>query len=1107
MHSSTPPEAIPLNQLPGLDDRYVKQLEKEGVATAREVLEWLPFRHEDRRRSDDGGGFAPNPVPVCHHVIVTKTAVKYFGRARGRGVFEAQVQPAGGSALGDLLTLRWWNMPFMSRAIAEGMELFIHGRVKEWKGRLSIDHPEYEILKEGDDETAAGIHTGRITPVYRLRGAVTQKAVRSAAWAALQQAAGPLAPDLLPPPSGAGEFAGWNADRALRALHFPAEMAELEQARRYLALEEFYTYQLRVAHRRRSVIDAGGQAHDGAGELAAQLQAALPFTLTGAQQRCVEEIRRDMRAAAPMNRLLHGDVGSGKTIIAFFAILQAIESGAQAALMAPTQILAEQHYENAKKWLAPLGIEIALLTGSRKEITETWGARSLPAFGMVPRAASGVPPDALRREPHTVTDAAREEPPSAQSSEHTDPDPPATPTPGVRCAQSFRRDAEKGTRDACAPENAPALETWGARVPRAASGVPPDALRREPRTVTDAAREEPPSAQSSEHTDPDPPATPTPGVRCAQSFRRDAEKGTRDACAPESAPAAARDVCYSKRRLPHFERPWGKYFITFSTAGRRTLPPAAKQIVLEAATHFQDQRYHLYAVCVMADHVHLLIEPGIAGHKEDGSPVFHTLASILHSIKSYSAHQISKQKHLAAPVWEKESFDRLMRSEEELQESFLYILANPREAGLASHGEEYPYLWTPDNDSTWSARVPRAASGVPPDALRREPHTVTDAAREEPPSAQSSEHTDPDPPATPTPGVRCAQSFRRDAEKSTRDAHAPESARAAELFQRSLPQLLIGTHALLHERDLMPDLGLVVIDEQHKFGVAQRARLIQKGRTPDVLVMTATPIPRTLTLTVYGDLDVSTLDERPKERGKIVTRVRPASKHQEAAEFLIAQLEEGRQAYLVYPLIDESEKLDAAAARKGHAEWQKRLPHFSVGLLHGRMNALEKDRVMRDFRALKHEALVATTVIEVGVDVPNATVMYLHNAERYGLAQLHQLRGRVGRGSHTSYCVLFVADDDEDAKQRLAILEQTTDGFKIAEEDLKRRGPGDMLGRAQSGQGALRFAELLADTRLVRLARQLAERTLDQDPGLADTRFDRIRDSVLQLELPQAMMQ
>jgi ATP-dependent DNA helicase RecG len=320
-------------------------------------------------------------------------------------------------------------------------------------------------------------------------------------------------------------------------------------------------------------------------------------------------------------------------------------------------------------------------------------------------------------------------------------------------------------------------------------------------------------------------------------------------------------------------------------------------------------------------------------------------------------------------------------------------------------------------------------------------------------------------------------------------------------------EIVIGTHALLHDAELVKNLGLVVIDEQHKFGVAQRAKLIQKGNTPDVLVMTATPIPRTLTLTIYGDLDVSTIDERPKERGKIITKVRSASKQADAAKFLLEQLEEGRQAYLVYPLIEESEKLDVTAAKKGHEQWCKLLPNFSVGLLHGKLDAEEKDQVMRDFRASKHEVLVSTTVIEVGVDVPNASVMYIHHAERYGLAQLHQLRGRIGRGEHTSYCVLFVADKDEEAKSRLAIMEETTDGFRISEEDLKRRGPGDVLGKAQSGQAPLKFAELLADTRLVRLARQLAEKTLDEDPLLKATRFADIRAFIFQEDVPQAMMQ
>ncbi len=686
----------PLSSLPGLLPRMASALKKEGVLCVRDVLLWLPFRHEDRAQACDVL-FQPSELPVCHQVIVQKAGNKYFGQRRGGGMFEAQVAPAAGSAWGQSLTLRWWNMPFMSRVIAEGQQLVIYGRIKEWKSRLSMDHPEFEVI----DDEAETIHTGRITPVYRLRSGVTQKTLRTAAWHVVHALGQDFIADLLPRPSEAGEFAGWSRARALKAVHFAATMEELEKARRYLALEEFYGYQLRVVRRRRAVIQAGGHPHR-AGLLVQDFQKALPFELTPAQKRSLHEIQQDMASPAPMNRLLHGDVGSGKTVVAFAAMLGAVENGRQAALMAPTQILAEQHYQNARKWLEPLGVNVALRTGSRAE-----------------------------------------------------------------------------------------------------------------------------------------------------------------------------------------------------------------------------------------------------------------------------------------------------------------------EGGVELFSQKQP----------------------------------------------------------------------------------------------SRGQVVIGTHALLHDDDLVRDLGIVVIDEQHKFGVAQRARLIQKGNTPDVLVMTATPIPRTLTLTIYGDLDVSTLDERPRERGKIITKVRPASKTEEAAAFLRAQLEEGRQAYLVYPLIEESEKLDVTAAKKGHEAWTKLLPHFEVGLLHGKLSAEEKEAVMRSLRAGKIDALVSTTVIEVGVDVPNANVMYIHHAERYGLAQLHQLRGRIGRGSHTSYCVLFVPDKDEEAAQRLAILEETTDGFRISEEDLKRRGPGDVLGKAQSGQAPLRFAELLADTRLVRLARQLAEKTLDEDPHLLDARFSELRGFVFQEDTPQAMMQ
>ena len=693
------PLDLSLAEVPGMPAHAARLLGKEGVATVADVISLMPSRHEDRRQMQ-ALAFQAGLAPTCHHVLITKTGNKFFGRA---GVFEAVVRHATG-LLGQQLTLKWWNMPFMSRVLAEGQELIVYGIIKDTKGRLSMSHPEYEIVKGGADDDAEQIHTGRITPIYRLKGAMTQKALRVAAWHVLRALPESFVEDLLPTPSGEGEFAGQTRSKAMREVHFPASMETLEQAKRYLALQEFYGYQLRVARRKRRVIESGGRRQAGTGELLRDFFNELPFQLTPAQQRCLDEIHRDMASGNPMNRLLHGDVGSGKTVVAFAAMLRAVESGRQAVLMAPTQILAEQHARNARKWLEPLGLRVALRTGSKREDSD--------------------------------------------------------------------------------------------------------------------------------------------GVE-------------------------------------------------------------------------------------------------------------------------------------------------LMRGK--------------RSAGKA--------------------------------------------------------------------------------------------------------EIVIGTHALLHDAELMHNTGIVVIDEQHKFGVAQRAKLIRKGDTPDVLVMTATPIPRTLTLTIYGDLEVSTIDQKPRDGVKIITKVRPKTKLKEAAKFLREQIEEGRQGYIVYALIDESEKLDAGAATKGHEEWSKLLAPCEVGLLHGRMSAEEKEEVMKRFRAGKLDALVSTTVIEVGIDVPNATVMFIHDAGRFGLAQLHQLRGRIGRGAHTSYCVLFVDDKDEENRQRLAIMEETSDGFQIAEEDLRRRGPGDVLGHAQSGQAPLLFGELLADTRLVRLARQLAERTLDEDPQLLRPSLAVFRDEPVVAEKAQAMMQ
>ena len=487
---------LALAAVPGLPAKVARTLVKEGISTMADVVWHLPSRHEDRRRME-ALAFQAALTPSCHHVIVTKCANKFFGR--GKGTFEAVVQQAGG-LLGQQLTLRWWNMPWLSKSLAEGMELIVYGVIKDFKGRLSIVHPEYEIIKGEDDESAT-IHTGRITPIYRLRGGMTQKALRVAAWHVLQHLPADFVDDLLPKPSEQGEFAGMTRAKALREVHFATSNEVLAVARRYLALEEFYGYQLRVAQRRRRMLDAGGRAQKGTGELLRDFFAELPFQLTDAQKRCLDEIHRDMASTAPMNRLLHGDVGSGKTVVAFAAMLRAIESGAQAVLMAPTQILAEQHARTAAKWLEPLGLSVTLLTSQ---------------------------------------------------------------------------------------------------------------------------------------------------------------------------------------------------------------------------------------------------------------------------------------------------------------------------------------------------------------------------SRQQGPSSQS--------------------------------------------------DIVIGTHALLFNDELLSNAGLIVIDEQHKFGVAQRAKLIRKSATPDVLVMTATPIPRTLTLTVYGDLDVSTIDQRPRDGVKIITKVRARTKQAEAAKFLRDQIEEGRQGYIVYPLIEESEKVDAGAA-------------------------------------------------------------------------------------------------------------------------------------------------------------------------------------------------
>jgi ATP-dependent DNA helicase RecG len=285
--------------------------------------------------------------------------------------------------------------------------------------------------------------------------------------------------------------------------------------------------------------------------------------------------------------------------------------------------------------------------------------------------------------------------------------------------------------------------------------------------------------------------------------------------------------------------------------------------------------------------------------------------------------------------------------------------------------------------------------------------------------------------------------------------------------------VVIGTHALLHDEDLLHNLGLVVIDEQHKFGVAQRARLIQKGRTPDVLVMTATPIPRTLSLTLDGDLDVSVIDELPPGRKPVKTKQVSADQIERVWSFVKKQVDEGRQAYVVYPVIEESETKAMKAAQQMYEHLSGEVfPGVEVGLMHGRLPAAEKEAIMARFKGGETKILVSTTVIEVGVDVPNATVMVVEEAERFGLAQLHQLRGRVGRGAGQSYCILATGRMNDVARERIRTLVDSNDGFHIAEMDLKLRGPGEFFGTRQAGLPSLRVANILRDQELLEAARR-----------------------------------
>jgi RecG-like helicase/REP element-mobilizing transposase RayT len=920
-------------------------LRRLRIETVGDLLTHYPRRHEDRT---EFGGFPRDETtgPICLCGEVTRTRLMRFG---GRKIFEAVLEEEGAHALSQPLTCRWFNLHYVQKMIATGQRLVVFGKVKRKGARLVIDHPEFEVI-ENDEEIS--IHFRRITPIYPATEGVSQRVLRALIFRVLEQTANGTANVPLPGALSHGEH-----NDALRQIHFPESGRQLREVRDHLVLGEFFRMQMQVVWQHAQNTMRSGQRHSRGGELAERFLAALPFQLTAAQERVLKELRADLERGSPMNRLLQGDVGSGKTVIAIGAMLLAVESGTQAALMAPTQILAEQHYAVLCRWLEPLGVRVALRTGARQEDNVP-----LPLFANV-----GVP-DSGDLVPNEL----------------------ATRSPG------------------------------SARVSRAGFGVAPKRTFLEP-AQTDCAR-------------------------------------------------------YSQRRLPHFEKPWAIYAVTIGTKSRRCLSPEARTIVLNSLRHFHDQRYELFAACVMPDHVHFLIQPWPKGENDkEGNVVFWSLTELLHSVKSFSAHAFNNIEGKKGAVWEKERFDRYVRSNRDLVEKFEYIARNPWNAGVVEANQDYPWVWTQQDE------IKRKES-----PFRRDAETSTrDACATR---------------STGSTSLGSKQPLAESAatEVSGKSAGREDQERNERMVVEDAPQIIVGTHALLYEGAPFSRLGLAVIDEQHKFGVSQRAKLTTREPAPDVLVMTATPIPRTLTMTIYGDLDVSTIDEMPRGRGEIHTRAMQGNEIGEAVNFLRAELSAGRQAYIVYPLIDESEKLQSKAAANEFERWQERLRPFRCELLHGRIAAPEKQAIMQRFRAGETQALISTTIIEVGVDVANATVMLIENAERFGLSQLHQLRGRIGRGQHASHCLLVTADKSPETLAKLRVLEKTTNGFEISEADWDWRGPGDLLGTAQSGLPEFKLGDLKRDAALMRKAREAAIKLLQDDPELQEPENQRFRSLIVE---------
>ncbi len=680
--SGTPPGLhTSLQYVKGVGPRRAAALARKQLQTVEDALFFVPLRHEDRTRLTALRELQPGQTQTCSGVIVSLSPPP---PGRSRVPFSVMLRDQSG-----YVTASWFGGAYLSRVLKRGQRLVLHGRIARFRGAITLQNPDYEVV-ESDDEDR--LHTGRLVPVYSTTEGLPQRPLRRLMWQIVEDFAAEVVDPV--PEAVRTRRALVALPRALGDAHFPQTDAALTAALRRLAFDDFLLLQLGLAILRSRTTRAQGIALDPPGVLTRRLRATLPYVLTAAQERVWAEIRADMAAPFPMHRLLQGDVGSGKTIVAALGVLTAVEAGYQAAVMAPTEILAEQHFMTFRLLLDALGVSVTLLTSSLRG-----------------------------------------------------------------------RDRE--------------------------------------------------------------------------------------------------------------------------------------------------------------------------------------------------------------------------------------------------------------------ARRAAVAAGE----------------------------------------VGC----------------------------------VVGTHALVQEGVEFRRLGLVVVDEQHRFGVEQRARLKAKGERPDLLVMTATPIPRTLALTLYGDLDVSVLDELPPGRRPVKTVARTEAKRREIFSFLRKQVTEGRQVYVVYPLVEESEVVDLKAATDMARRLQREVfPDLVVGLLHGRLGFEDKDAVMRRFKDGEIHVLVSTTVIEVGIDVPNASVMLIEHAERFGLSQLHQLRGRVGRGPWKSYCVLLTgASLGEEAQRRIDAMVATTDGFRIAEADLELRGPGEFFGTRQSGLPEFRVADLLRDAPLLEEARREAQTIIAADPELRDPAHRGLREALL----------